>query len=166
VPQVLGDSIEQVATSSFKQPLVKTITYLAFFVGVLLCSGLEWLTDALMRLVSRYRSSKSGSRSGSSDSLDNLQAASAAAANPPPASRRRGDKCDVEAGPTPVLVTAGSIELCTEDGMPADAVDTAVLEAAAKLTDSDCGHLARTCILVWLALSLHNLPEGLATFVG
>lgn len=50
--------------------------------------------------------------------------------------------------------------------LPDEAVDHVVLEAAEHLRDDNCAHLARTCVLVWLALSLHNLPEGLATFVG
>lgn len=32
--------------------------------------------------------------------------------------------------------------------------------------DHDCWQLLKTSLLIGLALTLHNLPEGLATFVG
>ena len=47
-----------------------------------------------------------------------------------------------------------------------DEYDRNIAEAVGHLGEADCGHLVRTSILVWLALSLHNLPEGLATIVG
>jgi zinc transporter ZupT len=47
-----------------------------------------------------------------------------------------------------------------------DEHDRNIAEAVGHLGEADCGHLVRTSILVWLALSLHNLPEGLATIVG
>lgn len=53
--------------------------------------------------------------------------------------------------------------------LPEDAHDRAIVVAVEQLAaseDDGCGHLVRTSILVWLALSLHNLPEGLATIVG
>jgi zinc transporter ZupT len=49
---------------------------------------------------------------------------------------------------------------------PEDDHDRAIAAAVEQLGDDSCGHLVRTSILVWLALSLHNLPEGLATIVG
>lgn len=49
---------------------------------------------------------------------------------------------------------------------PTDEHDRNIAEAVGHLGDDDCGHLIRTSMLVWLALSLHNLPEGLATLVG
>lgn len=49
---------------------------------------------------------------------------------------------------------------------PEDDHDRAIAAAVEQLGDDGCGHLIRTSILVWLALSLHNLPEGLATIVG
>jgi zinc transporter ZupT len=52
------------------------------------------------------------------------------------------------------------------DPPPEDDLDRAVAAAVEQLGDDSCGHLIRTSILVWLALSLHNLPEGLATIVG
>lgn len=39
-------------------------------------------------------------------------------------------------------------------------------EGRSAAGDDGCCQLMRTSILVWLALSLHNLPEGLGTFVG
>jgi zinc transporter ZupT len=41
-----------------------------------------------------------------------------------------------------------------------------LVQATEALADKDCSHLVRTSILVWLALAMHNIPEGLATFVG
>lgn len=49
---------------------------------------------------------------------------------------------------------------------PGDQHERAVAAAVEQLGEEDCGHLLRTSIMVWIALSLHNLPEGLATIVG
>jgi zinc transporter ZupT len=49
---------------------------------------------------------------------------------------------------------------------PGDEHERVIAAAVEQLGEEDCGHLVRTSIMVWLALSLHNLPEGLATIVG
>lgn len=65
--------------------------------------------------------------------------------------------------------TIGSAEpvlALIENAPPEDEHERVIAAAVEQLKDDDCGHLIRTSILVWLALSLHNIPEGLATIVG
>jgi zinc transporter ZupT len=70
------------------------------------------------------------------------------------------------AGQHPAVVDVLSIAAggsgCTDEII----VDVGLQDAAAAMKTSDELQLARTSLLIALALGFHNLPEGLATFVG
>jgi zinc transporter ZupT len=61
-----------------------------------------------------------------------------------------------------VLSIAAGGSRCTDEII----VDVGLQDAAAAMKMSDELQLVRTSLLIALALGFHNLPEGLATFVG
>jgi zinc transporter ZupT len=69
----------------------------------------------------------------------------------------------VSGGPLP---DAGACDDRLSDAPREDEHERVIVAAVEQLNDNQCGHLLRTSVLVWLALSLHNIPEGLATMVG
>jgi zinc transporter ZupT len=220
--------MEDIEQGAWSHTAALAIAYAFFFIGVLLCKGLDLLAASTMHWVARFNSrrklhSASGSGSGatiahsaasSSGDLRQCDDAAAADAAPPGgrsaynlmhSSEADGSSVHVGAGKAagparPSTVQALDIETGASGtakalavavpsahkagaaagerkagqshhdlvaaGVPVEAVDRAVMDAAAGLADADMCALGRTCVLVWLALTLHNLPEGLATFVG
>lgn len=165
----------------------------AFFGGVILCRALDWFADSLMRLISRFSRQRSNSsadvhaavisvhelssRCGSHDAKQLRD--STDSSHKPPATIKQ-QTCDLEGGyPEGGLFTvaaapaepANQSEYSSEppasgEMTAEEAHDRAIVTAVEQLADENCGHLIRTSVLVWLALSLHNIPEGLATLVG
>ena len=72
-------------------------------------------------------------------------------------------------GDAAAAAAAGGLELA-EGGAATGGhivVEGMLQDAAAAMRDSpDCRQLLRTSVLILIALVFHNLPEGLATFVG
>lgn len=182
--------------SGWSEPAVSAVCYAAFFVGVLVCQGLESFSEAVMRLIAHHDRRRAARRAAdaSSSSEDVSRTAGAADAavsrgpTPEPAAHHHGHhhglhhgglhhvhQRDLEAAASETdassevdLVAVAVLpetkqRLATAvTGMPTAAIDGELLEVAERLvTDADTtAHLLRTSILTWLALSLHNLPEG------
>lgn len=72
------------------------------------------------------------------------------------------DGADVD----PATAHTGTEPAVVRMSSPGDEHERVIAAAVEQLGEEDCGHLVRTSIMVWMALSLHNLPEGLATIVG
>jgi zinc transporter ZupT len=167
----------------------------AFFAGVVLCRLLDYFADALIHLInkfSRTRSTDSSADLCAVAAVAEQQLCSmhdSIHANPKDASHKGlhaskdGTTSDLEQADA--FSTGAGVKVqhglsISQDGSsgsepalaiittapPEDDHDRAVAAAVGQLQDESCGHLVRTSILVWLALSLHNIPEGLATFVG
>jgi zinc transporter ZupT len=166
----------------------------AFFAGVILCRVLDYFADALIHLINKFSPTRSTDSSGDLCAVAAVAEQQLCSmhdsihANPKDASHKgmrvsKDGPSDVEQGDalstgTGFKPSAGlSISQDGSSGSepalaiittapPEDDHDRAVAAAVGQLQDESCGHLVRTSILVWLALSLHNIPEGLATFVG
>lgn len=180
----------------------------AFFGGIILCRGLDWLADGLMKLINKYADRKAGSTTSSrdtsshhhptardmeqqlcsTDSSDGKRHVHKVQANSPKhcsndchankQQHQQQEEADVGIIVTLIPAAPAADECASEHGgsgvrlstagtLPEEEHDRAIVAAVEQLADDDnCGHLIRTSILVWLALSLHNVPEGLATMVG
>jgi len=161
----------------------------AFFGGVILCRALDWFADSLMRLISRFsrhRSNSSGDVHAAVISVHELSSrcsghdAKQLRDSTDPSTIKQ-QTCDLErgyteaglftvaaapAGPGNQSEDQDSSEPASGEMTAEEAHDRAIVTAVEQLADENCGHLIRTSVLVWLALSLHNIPEGLATLVG
>jgi zinc transporter ZupT len=146
----------------------------SFFGGVVLCGVLDVLTDFILKCAA-YRRERSRSNSSSETSSDSGR--DTADDYPSTAqSCKQSTMKDVDAhhshhaagtaGQHPAVVDVLSIAAggsgCTDEII----VDVGLQDAAAAMKTSDELQLARTSLLIALALGFHNLPEGLATFVG
>lgn len=121
-----------------------------FFGGIIVCGCLDFVTDNLLRVAARFSSNEDSS----ADSSVHIAGA--------PKQRILGK--DVE------LQDHNSITL---DARPTDSasadeigIDIELQEAADAMQSHDIAQLTRTSLLIGLALTFHNIPEGLATFVG
>jgi zinc transporter ZupT len=140
----------------------------AFFAGVVLCGALDMLTDFILKCAAFRRRHNSSSESSTASGAGSEAAGASTVAL----------SCDLKdvanrtthqthhtagaVGVVDVLSIAAGGSGCTDEII----VDVGLQEAAAAMKTSDECQLARTSLLIALALGFHNLPEGLATFVG
>lgn len=163
----------------------------AFFGGVALCRLLDWFADALMAAIAKF--TRRRRTNGSSNDLcavhidDAAPVAERQLCSIPPDRHEGGHPSHREDDKAHIVVVRESQEgrfnkdtlidgadvapaaahTGTEPAVvPGDQHELVIAAAVEQLGEEDCAHLVRTSIMVWLALSLHNLPEGLATIVG
>ena len=121
------------------------VSFLVFFGGIVLCYALDLITDSIMRLARKTAASEAPA--GAAVNMISMPCGhSSHAANP------------VLANPNAAVAAA---DVSAEDPEAASEGEQPVEQQQPCYKS-----LKRTSILVGLALSLHNLPEGLATFVG
>jgi zinc transporter ZupT len=129
---------------------------------VVLCGVLDVLTNFILKCAayrrerSRNSSFKNHSDSGSDTAGGKLKDVEAHY------SHHGAGIAGQHPGVVDVLSIAAGGSKCTDEII----VDVNLQDAAAAMKTSDELQLARTSLLIALALGFHNLPEGLATFVG
>ncbi|KAI8464890.1 MAG: Zinc/iron permease [Monoraphidium minutum] len=181
--EVLQESAHHFRVILESEALIQLATMGSFFLGVPVCSLLDWVTDKAMLLVLRPGKGGAGgaemevdveageSEDGAGRGKGAARGDSSGAAPPPPAApaspaAQAQDAASGRTGPKRELLLARSLREAAAAGdavAPACPSVSAAIEAA---TNEHCRQLLRTSFLVSLALAVHNMPEGLATFVG
>jgi ZIP family zinc transporter len=180
--EVLPSSVTELRQGGLTPVMSSLIGYLCFFAGIALCYALDLITDSILALGKRSSSNSSSSRrsialsTSTSDVIVDLDRNSANGSNDKDA------LLDPSSPPSSHLPNAAAAAAQHEPNHrqrlnprlqpPATATartgagGTAAVEAAFQEEAGEYSELMRTSWLLAMAITLHNLPEGLATFVG
>lgn len=163
--EVLGDALTDLQSGGLSRTGSHAVAYAAFFGGVVLCGALDLITDLILECAAHRRQRRHNS-SGSDSSSEASSEAPAVDAEVS-CKLKDVDACHHHhAAGAASVVDVLSIAAGGSGSTDEIIVDVSLQDAAAAMKSSDELQLARTSLLIALALGFHNLPEGLATFVG
>jgi ZIP family zinc transporter len=159
--EVLPGSTHDLKLAGMTNSMASFISFLLFFGGIILCYALDLVTDSIMGLARKKAASEASGSAQPGDTAVNMASFPCGHCNHTP---------NLELGrpnslPPPPPAAAATAAAAAAD-VQADDPEVAS-EGEQSVDQQPCYHsLMRTSLLVGLAISLHNLPEGLATFVG